>query len=61
MVRARVPRPGDVYWIDPNPVAGREMKDRHPFVVIMPQQINALGVSMTVPVTTGAETARNRA
>ena len=47
MVRSDVPRCGDVYWIDPNPVSGREMKDRHRFVVITPRQINALGVSMT--------------
>jgi mRNA interferase ChpB len=53
MVRSNVPRRGDVYWIDPNPVAGREMKDRHRFVVITPMEINALGVAMTVPITTG--------
>ena len=58
MVRSDVPRCGDVYWIDPNPVAGREMKDRHRFVVITPRQINALGVSMTVPITTGGAFAR---
>jgi mRNA interferase ChpB len=59
MVRSSVPRRGDVYWIDPNPVAGREMKDRHRFVVITPQEINALGVCMTVPVTTGGAFSRN--
>jgi mRNA interferase ChpB len=59
MVRGRHPQKGDVYRIDPNPVAGREMKDRHRFVVITPRQINALGVSMTVPVTTGGGLARN--
>lgn len=59
MPRGRHPQPGDVYWIDPNPVAGREMKDRHRFVVITPVQINALGVAMTVPVTTGGNFARN--
>ena len=53
MVRKTVPQRGDVYWIDPNPVAGREMKDRHRFVVITPREINALGVCMTVPVTIG--------
>ncbi|MGI4769849.1 MAG: type II toxin-antitoxin system PemK/MazF family toxin [Janthinobacterium lividum] len=53
MVRRTVPHRGDVYWIDPNPVAGREMKDRHRFVVITPREINALGVCMTVPVTSG--------
>jgi mRNA interferase ChpB len=57
---ARGPRlgPGDVYWIDPNPVAGREMRGRHRFVVITPRQINALGVAMTVPVTSGGGFAR---
>ena len=53
MVRGTAPRRGDVYWIDPNPTSGREMKNRHPFVVITPREINALGVCMTVPVTTG--------
>ena len=59
MVRSSVPRRGDVYWIDPNPVAGREMKDRHRFVVVSPREINALGVSVTVPVTTGGAFTRN--
>lgn len=50
---------GDVYWIDPNPISGREMKDRHRFVVITPKEINALGIAMTVPVTSGGEFSRN--
>ncbi len=59
MVRSGVPNRGDVFWIDPNPVSGREMKDRHRFVVISPRQINALGVSMTVPITSGGALVRN--
>ena len=59
MVRSHIPRKGDIYWIDPNPVSGNEMKDRHRFLVITPRQINALGVSMTVPITTGGSFARN--
>lgn len=58
MIRRRIPQRGDVYWIDPNPVAGREMKDRHRFVIITPQQINALGLAMTVPVTSAGRFAR---
>ena len=53
MIRRRIPQQGDVYWVNPNPVAGREMKDRHRFVVITPQEINALGVAMLVPITSG--------
>lgn len=59
MVRRQPPQRGDVYWIDPNPVAGREMMNRHRFVVITPREINALGVSMTVPVTSGGNFSRN--
>jgi mRNA interferase ChpB len=59
MVRSNVPRRGDVYWIDPNPVSGREMKDRHRFVVITPREINALGVCMTVPVTSSGAFSRD--
>ncbi|QRM42468.1 type II toxin-antitoxin system PemK/MazF family toxin [Rhizobium sp. BG4] len=59
MVRSNVPKRGDVYWIDPHPVAGREMKNRHRFVVITPREINALGVSMTVPITNGGAFTRD--
>jgi mRNA interferase ChpB len=51
---------GDIYWIDPNPVAGREMRDRHPFVVITPVEINALGLIMAVPITSGSAFAKAR-
>jgi len=54
----RVPARGDVYWIDPNPVAGREMQGRHRFVVVTPAPINKLGVCITVPVSSGAAFAR---
>jgi len=58
MSKRQYPQKGDVYWIDPNPIAGREIKDRHRFVVITPKEINALGLAMTVPVTSGGIAAR---
>jgi mRNA interferase ChpB len=58
MTSRRVPQRGAVYWIDPNPVAEREMRVRHRFVVVTPLEINRLGVSMTVPVTSGGAFAR---
>lgn len=58
MIRRRVPQQGDVYWVNPNPVAGREMKDRHRFVVITSKEINALGVAMLVPITSGGAAMR---
>lgn len=59
MSRHRIAQRGDIYWIDPNPVAGRELKDRHRFVVITTKEINALGVVMTVPITSGGAFARD--
>jgi mRNA interferase ChpB len=58
MTKRHVPQRGDVYWIDPNPIAGREMKDRHRFVIITPKEINELGIVITVPVTSGGAFAR---
>ncbi|MCF7964107.1 MAG: type II toxin-antitoxin system PemK/MazF family toxin [Methylobacter tundripaludum] len=59
MSRRRIAQRGDVFWIDPNPIAGREIKDRHRFVVITPKEINALGIAMTVPVSSGGAFARD--
>ncbi len=59
MTRRRIAQRGDVYWIDPNPIAGREIKGRHRFVVITPKEINALGIAMTVPISSGGAFARD--
>jgi len=58
MIRRRVPLQGDVYWVNPNPVAGRKLKDRHRFVVVTPKEINALGIAMLVPITSGGMSMR---
>lgn len=47
-----VPDRQDVIWIDCNPQAGREMRDRHPFLVLSPRAFNArtslvIGLPMT--------------
>lgn len=47
-----VPDRQDIIWIDCNPQAGREMRDRHPFLVISPRNFNdrtslVLGLPMT--------------
>jgi len=59
MSRRRTIQQGDVYWINPNPISGREMQNRHRFIVITTQEINALGIAMTVPVTSGGHFARS--
>ena len=35
------------------------MKDQHRFVVISPKEINALGIVMTVPITSGGKFSRD--
>lgn len=47
-----------MYTLNPDPVAGREMRGRHRFVVLTPAAINALGLVTMVPITSGAEALR---
>ena len=58
MVRSNVPKRGDVYLIDLNPVVGHEMRDEHRCVVITPKEINAIGLCLVVPITTAGMFAR---
>lgn len=50
--KAWAPDRQDVIWIDCNPQAGREMRDRHPFLVLSPRAFNertslVIGLPMT--------------
>ncbi|MBB4064573.1 type II toxin-antitoxin system PemK/MazF family toxin [Gellertiella hungarica] len=58
MVRNPVPQRGDVYLVDLNPVVGNELRDPHRCVIITPREINALGLCLVAPVTTGGLHAR---
>ena len=58
MIGRRTPGPGDVYWINPNPSAGNEIRDSHRFVVITPKEINQLGLCTCIPITSGGAYAR---
>ncbi|MFK0204184.1 type II toxin-antitoxin system PemK/MazF family toxin [Agrobacterium sp. NPDC090283] len=53
MVRSQIPKRGDVYLVDLNPVIGSEIRDEHRCIVITPKEINAVGLCLVVPVTTG--------
>lgn len=54
----RAPRRGEIFSIDTNPVVGREMRDRHYWIVLTPEAVNRLGMAICVVVSTGAEGAR---
>ncbi len=53
--RSWCPDRRDMIWIDCNPQAGREMKDRHPFLVLSPRDFNErTGIVIGLPMTTAA-------
>lgn len=55
-----VPDRQDVIWIDRNPQAGREMRDRHPFLVLSPRAFNATtSLAIGLPMTTAGYNADN--
>lgn len=55
----RIINRGDVYWLDPSPTVGREIKGMHRFIVITPKETNQLGIITMVPVTSGGNFARH--
>ena len=59
MAASRIPQQGDVYSIDDDPASIEREKKKHCFVVITPEAINALGISMSVPVVSAAVFAEN--
>lgn len=55
-----VPDRQDIIWIDCNPQAGREMRDRHPFLVLSPRSFNdRTSLVLGLPMTTAAYNADN--
>lgn len=57
---AWVPQRQDVIWIDCNPQAGGEMRDRHPMLVLSPGDFNArTGLVIGLPMTTADYNATN--
>jgi len=46
------PERGDLVWLEFTPQAGREMKDRHPALVLSPKSYNAkTGLALFCPIT----------
>lgn len=57
---AWVPDRQEIIWIDCNPQAGREMRDRHPFLVLSPSAFNArTSLVIGLPMTTAEYNADN--
>lgn len=56
--RPKIPKRGEIYAINPNPVVGREMRDRHYWVVLTPEAVNVHGMAIAVVISTVAAGAR---
>jgi mRNA interferase MazF len=55
-----VPERGEIIWIDCNPQAGSEMRDRHPFLVLSPGAFNGrTSLVIGLPMTTAEYNADN--
>lgn len=60
MTHGRIPKRGDIWHFDPNPIVGRELKDKHYCIVITVEKLNnALGVAICCPISTVAAGARS--
>jgi len=60
MIARWVPERGDIIWIDFDPQAGREMKARHPMLVLSPAAVNdRTSIVIGLPMTTQAYNATN--
>ncbi|HHR5880499.1 TPA: type II toxin-antitoxin system PemK/MazF family toxin [Providencia alcalifaciens] len=61
MVKAKRPHKGQIWHINGDPVAGKEFKGPHYYLVVTDTQINtALGTSICVPITSGGSRARTQ-
>ena len=51
---------GEVYWINPDPSVGREIRGIHRFIVITHKKINQFGAVTAIPVTSGGSFVRSK-
>jgi mRNA-degrading endonuclease toxin of MazEF toxin-antitoxin module len=49
---------GDIWFVDLNPVKGREQANARYVLIVTPKAFNQLGVPIIVPITAGGEFAR---
>lgn len=57
----RIPKKGEIWYVDPDPTSGKELRNPHYFIVVSEQALNqALGVSICCPISTAANAARSQ-
>ena len=57
----RTPKKGEIWYIDPDPTKGNELRSPHYFIVITDELLNkALGTALCCPISTGGNAARSQ-
>ena len=51
---------GDIYFVDLDPVQGREQRGHRPVFIITPEAFNRLSAPLVAPITSGGAFARHR-
>lgn len=59
MVRPNVPAPGEIWWLDMQPSAGKEQRGRHAGLILSAYKFNlATGFAFIAPITTAGHAPR---
>ncbi|MDG6459536.1 type II toxin-antitoxin system PemK/MazF family toxin [Glaesserella parasuis] len=57
----RVPKKGEIWYVDPDPTKGHELRSPHYFIVVSDELLNqALGTAICCPISTGGNAARSQ-
>lgn len=57
----RIPKKGEIWYVNPDPTSGKELRNPHYFIVVSEQALNkALGVAICCPISTGGNAARSQ-
>lgn len=57
----RVPKKGEIWYVDPDPTKGHELRFPHYFIVVSDELLNqALGTAICCPISTGGNAARSQ-
>ncbi|MET0173036.1 MAG: type II toxin-antitoxin system PemK/MazF family toxin [Agrobacterium vaccinii] len=60
MVRPNIPAPGEIWWLDMQPSAGKEQRGRHAGLILSAFKFNmATGFAFIAPITTTGNASRN--
>lgn len=59
MVKPQIPAPGEIWWLDMHPSAGKEQRGRHAGLILSDWQFNrATGFAFIAPITTVGNASR---